>query len=234
MLTGTNLLGIQGNVCKIMSACVLYITYFKFNLQFTMTRQRRDDKVVIEPQLSRVCYRVIQHKSKQQHNTFTPCQVFANIFRVNGIPYTLRCCVIFPHFVSNWRISLKYCLITTPMTGWVVTSYLTESSVNAIHEDTLSRISMIRFVHSSKYDRYYTHLVFYDFMCVCLFRFHVKHMNCILCSRRHVIKFLQSLRESARRGIQCKQARILEWTQWITLQKKERYVINASSQGRWL
>ena len=123
------------------------------------------------------------------------------------------------------------------MTGWVVryfhiTSYLTESSVNAIHEDTLRRISPIRFVHSSKYDRYYTHLVFYDFMCVCLFRFHVKHINCILCSRRHVIKFLQSLRESAGRGIQCKQARVLEWTQWITLQKKERYVTNASSQGR--
>ena len=116
------------------------------------------------------------------------------------------------------------------MTGWVVlyfhiTSYLTESSVNVIHEDTLRRISPIRFVHSSKYDRYYTHLVFYDFMCVCLFRFHVKHINCILCSRRHVIKFLQSLRESAGRGIQCKQARVLEWTQWITLQKKERYVV---------
>ena len=113
------------------------------------------------------------------------------------------------------------------MIGWVVlyfhiTSYLTEPSVNAIHEDTLRRISLIRFVHSSKYDRYYTHLVFYDFMCVCLFRFHVKHINCILCSRRHVIKFLQSLRESAGRGIQCKQARVLEWTQWITLQKKER------------
>ena len=112
------------------------------------------------------------------------------------------------------------------MTGWVVlyfhiTSYV-ESSVNAIHEDTLRRISPIRFVHSSKYDRYYTHLVFYDFMCVCLFRFHVKHINCILCSRRHVIKFLQSLRESAGRGIQCKQARVLEWTQWITLQKKEK------------
>ena len=125
------------------------------------------------------------------------------------------------------------------MIGWVVlyfhiTSYLTESSVNAIHEDTLRRISLIRFVHSSKYDRYYTHLVFYDFMCVCLFRFHVKHINCILCSRRHVIKFLQSLRESAGRGIQCKQARVLEWTQWITLQKKERYVTNASSQGRRL
>ena len=133
----------------------------------------------------------------------------------------------------------KCCLIRTPMTGWVVlyfhiTSYLTESSVNAIHEDTLRRISPIRFVHSSKYDRYYTHLVFYDFMCVCLFRFHVKHINCILCSRRHVIKFLQSLRESAGRGIQCKQARVLEWTQWITLQKKERYVTNASSQGRRL
>ena len=125
------------------------------------------------------------------------------------------------------------------MTDWVVlyfhiTSYLTESSVNVIHEDTLRRISPIRFVHSSKYDRYYTHLVFYDFMCVCLFRFHVKHINCILCSRRHVIKFLQSLRESAGRGIQCKQARVLEWTQWITLQKKERYVTNASSQGRRL
>ena len=138
-----------------------------------------------------------------------------------------------------WRVSLKYCLITTPMTGWVVryfhiTSYLTESSVNAIHEDTLRRISMTRFFHSSKYDRYYTHPVFYDFMCVCLFRFHVKHMNCILCSRRHEIKFLQSFRESAGRGIQCKQARVLEWTQWITLQKKERYVINASSQGRRL
>ena len=98
------------------------------------------------------------------------------------------------------------------MIGWIVryfhiTSYLTESSVNAIHEDTLRRISPIRFVHSSKYDRYYTHLVFYDFMCVCLFRFHVKHINCILCSRRHVIKFLQSLRESAGRGIQCKEAR---------------------------
>ena len=105
---------------------------------------------------------------------------------------------------------------------------------NAIHEDTLRRISLIRFIHSSKYHRYYTHLVFYDFMCVCLFRFHVKHINCILCSRRHVIKFLQSLRESAGRGIQCKQARVLEWTQWITLQKKERYVTNASSQGRRL
>ena len=106
--------------------------------------------------------------------------------------------------------------------------------MNAIHEDTLRRISLIRFIHSSKYHTYYTHLVFYDFMCVCLFRFHVKHINCILCSRRHVIKFLQSLRESAGRGIQCKQARVLEWTQWITLQKKERYVTNASSQGRGL
>ena len=84
-----------------MLASVLYIMYFKFNLQFTMTRQRREDKVVIEPQLSRVCYRVIQHKGQQQCNTFTPCQVFANIFCVNGIPYTLRCSVIFPYFVSN-------------------------------------------------------------------------------------------------------------------------------------
>ena len=168
--------------------------------------------------------------------------MFANIFRVNGIHYTLRCSVIFPYFVSTSASLLstdKRCVITMPMTGWVfryfhITSYLTESSVNAIHEDTLRRISLIRFVHSSKYGRYYTHLVFYDFMCVCLFRFHVKHINCILCSRRHVIKFLQSLRESAGRGIQCKQARVLEWTQWITLQKKERYVTNASSQGRRL
>ena len=38
----------------------------------------------------------------------TPCQVFANIFRANGIPYTLRCSVIFSYFVSNWRVSLKY------------------------------------------------------------------------------------------------------------------------------
>ena len=195
-----------------MRACVLYIMYFKFNLQFTMTRQRREDKVVIEPQLSRVCYRVIQHKGQQQHNTFTPCREFANIFRVNGIPCSLRCSVTFPYFVSTDASLLstdKCCLITTPMIGWIVlyfhiTSYLTESSVNAIHEDTLRRISLIRFVHSSKHDRYYTHLVFYDFMCVCLFRFHVKHINCILCSRRHVIKFLQSLRESAGRGIQCK------------------------------
>ena len=215
--------------------------YFKFNLQFTMIRQRREDKVIIEPKLSRVCYRVIQHKGQQQHNKFTPFQVFANVSRVNGIPYTLRCSIIIPYFVSNRQVSLtdKCCLIRTPMTGSVVryfhiTSYLTESSVNAIHEDTLRRISPIRFVHSSKYGRYYTHLVFYDFMCVCLFRFHVKHINCILCSRRHVIKFLQSLRESAGRGIQCKQARVLEWTQWITLQKKERYVTNASTQGRRL
>ena len=207
-----------------------------------MTRQRREDKVVIEPQLSRVCYRVIQHKGQQQHNTFTPCREFTNIFRVNGIPCSLRCSVTFPYFVSTDASLLstdKCCLITTPMIGWIVlyfhiTSYLTESSVNAIHEDTLRRISLIRFVHSSKHDRYYTHLVFYDFMCVCLFRFHVKHINCILCSRRHVIKFLQSLRESAGRGIQCKQARVLEWTQWITLQKKERYVTNASSQGKRL
>ena len=123
------------------------------------------------------------------------------------------------------------------MTGCVVryfhiTSYLTESSVNAIHEDILRRISLIRFVHSSKYDRYYTHLVFYDFMCVCLFRFHVKHINCILCSRRHVIKFLQSLRESAGRGIQCKEARVLEWTQWITLQKKERKICHKCIKSR--
>ena len=82
--------------------------YFKFNLQFTMTRQRREDKVVIEPQLSRVCYRVIQHKGQQQHNTFTPCQVSANICRVKGIPYTLRCSVIFPNYFLNWRVSLKY------------------------------------------------------------------------------------------------------------------------------
>ena len=172
----------------------------------------------------------------------SPCQVFANIFRANGIPYSLRCSVIFSYLFLTGASLLstdKCCLIRTPVTGWVVryfhiTSYLTESSVNAIHEDILRRISLIRFVHSSNYDRYYTGLVFYDFMCVCLFRFHVKHINCILRSRRHVIKFLQSLRESAGRGIQCKEARVLEWTQWITLQKKERYVTNASSQGRRL
>ena len=38
-----------------------------------MTRQRREDKVVIEPQLSRVCHRVAQHKGQQQRNTFTSC-----------------------------------------------------------------------------------------------------------------------------------------------------------------
>ena len=47
------------------------------------------------------------------------------------------------------------CLIRTPMIGWVVlyfhiTSYMTEPSVNGIHEDTLRRISLIRFVHSRK------------------------------------------------------------------------------------
>ena len=110
-----------------------------------MTLQRREDKVVIEPQLSRVRYRVIKHKGQQQRNTFTPCQVFANIFRVNGIPYTLRCSVIFYLILFRTGASLfstDKCLITTPMTGWVVryfhiTSYLTESSENAIHVATL-------------------------------------------------------------------------------------------------
>ena len=216
--------------------------YFKFNLQFTMARQRREDKVVKEPQLSRVCCRGIQHKGQQQYNTLLHVKCLQTFFVQTAFP-TLQDAPSFFLILFLTGASLlstdKCCLIRTPMTGWVVlyfhiTSYLTESSVNAIHEDTLRRISPIRFVHSSKYDRYYTHLVFYDFMCVCLFRFHVKHINCILCSRRHVIKFLQSLRESAGRGIQCKQARVLEWTQWITLQKKERYVTNASSQGRRL
>ena len=52
--------------------------------------------------------RVVQYKGQQQRNTFTPCQVFANICPVKGIPYTLRCSVIFPYLVSNWRVCLKY------------------------------------------------------------------------------------------------------------------------------
>ena len=62
--------------------------YFTFNLQFTMTRQRREEKVVnlIEPQLSRVCYRVIQHKGQQQCNTLLHVKCLQTFFVQTAFP----------------------------------------------------------------------------------------------------------------------------------------------------
>ena len=81
--------------------------YFKFNLQFTMTRQRREDRVVIEPQFSRVCYRVIQHKGQQQCNTLLHVKCLQTFFVQTAFP-TLQSVPLFFLILFLTGASLKY------------------------------------------------------------------------------------------------------------------------------